>query len=611
LSLALVFLASSEQLFRVKSNQSENLFSMQQAAVIIGVSETASNKLQKLQAAISSARRMEKWAQAQGFKHIVVLADETGPLEIKQVKDAINELAKKGTIDQLFVYFSGHGVNNHYSEYWLLSGAPADPQEAVNVTGSMDLAEQSVFSHVVFISDACRTAAEDTQMQRVSGSGIFPNNPPAGAPKYVDIFYATVLGDPALEIKGADKKYQALYTEVLAKGLSCDVDECLTAVQMAGKQFALVKPWPLRRYLEAAVPKRLVAAAVSPTLSQLPTAKICSPPETWLARKRLDGGSAAGPLPAQPTEPPPDTVSPLMAPRLTGHEARSRGFIGALEEKNLAEGQLTRALPQSASVQLMAEAAARAMPFGRTKFESRCGFKVQGDQLVDSYHPSVLTELDGTDSARVFALHPISVVLTFSEGRGMILPAIPEFIAGLTFEDGNLINVVYEPAENSPRWGQYQRKADTLRKLRGKIAAATRHGIFQPTGEGINELARQMQISKGYDPTMALYAAYAYHGIRQRERIVEMEEFLFQDLHLRFFDLALLAGTIHERPNRKILPATPLLSQGWALLPARQVTLPPALKNLRDTLTNSLWSTFTKKGVQMLTTALKSGEIPQ
>ena len=49
---------------------------MQQAAVIIGVSETASNQLQKLQAAMSSARAMEKWANAQGFKHIVVLTNE-------------------------------------------------------------------------------------------------------------------------------------------------------------------------------------------------------------------------------------------------------------------------------------------------------------------------------------------------------------------------------------------------------------------------------------------------------------------------------------------------------------------------------------------------------
>jgi hypothetical protein len=99
---------------------------MQQAAVIIGVSETASNQLQKLQAAISSARAMEKWAKVQGFKHVVVLTDENGPLRIYQIKEAIEELLMKN-LDQLFVYFSGHGVNNLFSEYWLLSKAPTEP----------------------------------------------------------------------------------------------------------------------------------------------------------------------------------------------------------------------------------------------------------------------------------------------------------------------------------------------------------------------------------------------------------------------------------------------------------------------------------------------------
>jgi hypothetical protein len=560
-----------------------------------------------LQAAISGARKMERWANEQGFKYVKVLTDEAGPLGIKQIKDAVKALEEKGTIEQLFVYFSGHGVNNHYSEYWLLSDAPDDKDEAVNVSGSMLLAEHCSFKHVIFISDACRTSTDDIQAGRIDGGGIFPNRAPKPDERFVDVYYATLLGDPALEIKGADKQYQALYTEVLAEGLSCGVKDCLASTRIAGKDYAVVKPWLLKQYLSEAVPKRLRAAALPPSLSQTPAAKLCSPFESWLARKPIDGAPAN--LPATPPSPPPDTVSPLMAERLTPHEARSRGFIGALEERQFAPGQLTRALPQEASQRLVAEAEARSKDFGRTKFESRCGFKVQGTEVVHSFNPQIVTELEGGNSVRVYAPHPASVILVFSNQRGVILPAIPQFIAGLTFEGTNLVNVVYEPAENSGRWDEYQQRSEKLRKLRGKVAAASRYGIFEPTGEGVAQLARQMQMSKGYDPTMALYAAYAYHSVGERRRLKEMEQYLFDDLHFRFFDIAMLAGTYHERPDRPILPATPLLSQGWALLSARQIELPPRLKELPGTLTNSLWSSFTEKGVELLSAALSAGEI--
>lgn len=583
---------------------------MQQAAVIIGVSETASNQLQKLQAAISSARAMEKWAKAQCIKHVVVLTDENGPLRIYQIKEAIEELLKKN-LDQLFVYFSGHGVNNLFSEYWLLSNAPIDPQEAVNVSGSADLARRAGVPHVVFISDACRTAADGIQAQSMRGSEIFPNKPVSGPEKPVDMFFAAVLGDPAMEIRGADQNYSALYTDVLAKGLSCEVDDCLERAQLGGVNVALVKPWPLKYYLDAAVPRRLVAAAVSPTLSQIPDARITSPPGTWLARKDLpeQGTSSNQTNTFFPPGPPAVTVSPLMAPRLIVSKARSRGFIGRMEERALASDDHTRGLPQETYAKIESEAATRAIPFGRMHFESVCGFKVQGAKLAKCYHPTVATEVYGPDSAAVWAQQPVSIVLTITDGRGVILPAIPEFVAGLTFEEDRLVNVVYEPADTSSRWPEYYSKIDKLRKLRGRIAAAARHGIFQPTGDGIGELARQMQFSKAYDPTMALYAAYAYHSIQRRDRIVEMEQYLFDDLQLRFFDLALLASTSHEQTNRRILPATPLLSQGWALLSARGVILPASLAELPTTLTNSLWSTFNVAGIELLIAALKSGDI--
>jgi hypothetical protein len=299
-----------------------------------------------------------------------------------------------------------------------------------------------------------------------------------------------------------------------------------------------------------------------------------------------------------------------MAPRLSPGEALARGFIDSHEEKSLPQEDRKPSLPKDAANMLKAEAKAAATPFGRPHFETRCGFKVQGIDLVESFHPSGRTGLDGPDSAWVDPAEPMSVVLRFANGCGVIMPAIPDFVTGLTFEDGNLINVVYEPADTSLRWNEYHHEIARLRKLRGKIAAATRFGIFQPIGEGIEELARQMQVSKGFDPTMALYAAYAYHAIQQSERIKEMERYLLRDLGIRFFDLSLLAGTINDQWPVRVVPSTPLLAQGWALLSARRVILPPGLARLQACLTSSLWSTFKPEGVDLLKTALRTGEIP-
>ena len=116
-----------------------------------------------MQAAVSSAHAVEKWAQGQEFASVNVLTDEAGPVTIQQIKSAIKAIVEKGTIEQLVVYFSGHGVNIRYGEYWLLSDAPDDTQAAVNVEGSVVLARRAGIPHVVLVSDACRTAAEGIQ----------------------------------------------------------------------------------------------------------------------------------------------------------------------------------------------------------------------------------------------------------------------------------------------------------------------------------------------------------------------------------------------------------------------------------------------------------------
>ncbi len=145
------------------------------AAVLIGVDRAGA--LPQLKDAAAGALRMKAWAEAQKFDACVAVTDKTTPVDVRTIKAAIREIIDDGPPDQLIIYFAGHGVNLGYSEYWLLSDAPADPNEAINVNGSAELAHRGKIPHVVFISDACRTAAEGIQAQSVLGSVIFPTTP--------------------------------------------------------------------------------------------------------------------------------------------------------------------------------------------------------------------------------------------------------------------------------------------------------------------------------------------------------------------------------------------------------------------------------------------------
>src|SRR5688572_3895265 len=112
---------------------------MQRGAILIGVSKTGS--LPELQAVERGVHAMQQWAASQkdhgmNPEHVKVITDAKGPITASDITKVVRELVNLRVLDQLVVYFAGHGVNNGYSEYWLLSDAPDDPQAAINVDGS-------------------------------------------------------------------------------------------------------------------------------------------------------------------------------------------------------------------------------------------------------------------------------------------------------------------------------------------------------------------------------------------------------------------------------------------------------------------------------------------
>lgn len=589
---------------------------MIRAGVFIGVDKTGN--LRKLNDAAAGARRMYEWALAQGMGSGAKLITDQGGKQVDpdDVYKAIKEIIDGPGADQLIVYFAGHGVNINRSEHWLLTEAPVRTSAAVNVTGSVELARYCGIQHVVFISDACRVAPEGIQAQYVRGQDVFPNDGSGDRAKPVDQFFACCLGRTAAELRDpaiAASNFSALYTSAMLEGLKGTRPELLEASTAPGDGAHYVRPRRLQGYLENEIPRRVKALGLQNRVNQNPDAIITSD-GPWLSRI-LDEAPPRG-QPGSGIEKSKGVVPPLSPAVNLSTLSRSLVMSAAAGDQASLDQHLRRAhnLPVLGAGALAETVERVATPFGPDHFETRCGVKVRGARIVDFVAQRARGDLLDGSLLRISAIDgpAASVLLRFDDDVGTVIPVIADFVAALTFEDGELVDVAYEPSANTHRWDRYQHDADEVRALRAVAASSSQHGRFRLERADAMGIARKMQSSKAVDPTFAVYAAYAYHDLQEIDRIREMSAFLKNDVQVTFFDLALLGRELVDRtvrPTDRIVPFVPLLSQGWALLQAHRVRLHPALEGIEGTLRESLWSLYDAAGMEKLRRALQSGEV--
>ena len=548
---------------------------MERAAVLIGVSKTGD--LEPLQAVDSGLAEMRRWAQGQGItnENLVELTDANDrEVTVNGVFQAIHQLVERNTVEQLLVYFAGHGVNRGYSEYWLLSGAPTNPNEAINVAGSIALAERVGIPHVVMISDACRTAPEGIAAQSVTGSEMFPNQAPApgAAAASVDVFYACLLGEPANEFRRPDQSsqvFRSLYTEVLVECLSGLHQDAVASDDIGGRRVDVVRPYPLKRALPARVTKRIVDEDLWRTVNQTPDARVTSDPETaWLSRissSRSGSSTERGRRPQTGT-------GPIGLSTLASGELRSAlaGAPPAIVSEPL--------LPATDAGldQLHRSTSSLAAEFGPAHFETGAGFKIRGERVVEAFSSRVGVEQLSDELVRIHGIDAsqgsASVLFRFGSDSCTVLPAIEQYMGIVTLENGLLVDVSYEPMDTSPRWGQFEARAAEIRRVRAAVAASSRMGVLDLEEDTALALARHLQSLKGLDPALSIYAAYAYFDLRRRPLLEDMRDFLSGDINMVFFDIDLLLGRQPQFTPQDdwppALPFFPLLARGWALMRA-------------------------------------------
>lgn len=566
------------------------------AAVVIGVNSAAG--LPVLSAAASGARDMVKWLRNEQYE-VTAFVDDTGPVKAGQIFDAIDAIVGSGRYERLVVYFAGHGFVSQQSEFWLLSKAPHNPNEAISLTASAYLARYSTIPNVVFISDACRSRAVDLGTANIQGQNIFPSpGPIPGVPVNVDQFLATHIGDSAFEapLSESVRDFHGIYTQALLSAFASPPANLVQAVD--GEVVILDRD--LERFLLDEVPKR--ASTLNITLRQIPDAIITSPDKTYL-------GQVSGVYPA---------AAPIPASPITVKDLAVKGF------KSAAAGQDLQLAPDEewageTSGYMRTHSIVVSSGIAPDRFEGQSGFVVANSGVKSAAaSEGSKVHLSGPQapgasmvSVDVAVGQPSSVLIQFNDGSGTIVAGLDGFVGTIVIDQGTVISVNYTPSREGGRWAGDASDRRRLDQLRANAAAAARSGVFRfDTPEEASRLAAAIRVLKGVDPTLGLYAAYAYEQAGQLDQIRSVAEVMRGDLGVLLFDVAMLADReplVAAAGRGPVAPFCPMLSKGWNYLGVARAQIPEPAANAGKHLREALWTTFEPASVALL---LESGLFP-
>jgi hypothetical protein len=151
-----------------------------------------------------------------------------------------------------------------------------------------------------------------------------------------------------------------------------------------------------------------------------------------------------------------------------------------------------------------------------------------------------------------------------------------------------------------------------LERLRALAAAAVGSKAFRiGDPKRAERLAQVIRDAKGVDPTLGLYATYAYLESGQEEEIQSVREFMMSDLGAELFDVAMLAqsrGAERQSPP-PVVPFCPMLTQGWNYLRSRGIKLPAILADAQDELVAGPWTMFKPDRAKKILYAMSRGEL--
>jgi hypothetical protein len=181
-------------------------------AIVIGVRRAEG--FAELPGAAAGADAFARWAASDGFE-VSRYVDDAGPVTVGPIVDEIDALVNALDVEQLFIYFAGHGDAGRIDEdYWVLSPGTARPREVVDVGESVRLARHARIPHVAIFADACRTLTTERTLGVLHGaSPLFPYLGVAAQKADLDVFYAARTANPAYEVTAGGASAQPQLTD--------------------------------------------------------------------------------------------------------------------------------------------------------------------------------------------------------------------------------------------------------------------------------------------------------------------------------------------------------------------------------------------------------------
>jgi hypothetical protein len=112
------------------------------------------------------------------------------------------------------------------------------------------------------------------------------------------------------------------------------------------------------------------------------------------------------------------------------------------------------------------------------------------------------------------------------------------------------------------------------------------------------------------DPTLGLYAAYAYSEAGAIDELRNLQNLMEADLGVSLFDVAMLnSRRLPSARMPRAVPFCPLLTQGWNFLRMCGIKLPKVLDEAQDELAHAVWTTFLPERTDAIFNAIRNGEL--
>ncbi|KIA96191.1 hypothetical protein OC25_03665 [Pedobacter kyungheensis] len=561
---------------------------MKKCAILIGINEI--QKLPTLSASRDNATKMNEWALGQGFETSLFI-DDTGPVSFKEIQNAVDEYVKDFSYEQMLIYFSGHGyLAGPGQEVWMLSDAMSDQSQSIGLQSSIMFARFTKLKNLIIISDACRTPSRDIAAIGNPGLPIFKFNDNPASLKKVDIFYASLPGNPAHEVLISPDHYKSVYTECLLEGLNGEVPEIITTLAEGTTTTHVVHSYELNEYLQLAIPTRLIE--LEAPINQQPSGEITS--RTPIFISEISGYS-------------PDRASTTIRPAEPDEDYPGIGLPKAFEESPKIKKEIEQNIEDILSSGSESDIT--------TEMDVNTGLKITGEipkkvwenghirQMPKDTSGSNLFFGSTTDSSSV-------ILIQLENGTGIPFTLLKGYHANAVIRNGQLININYVPSPLSYKRFQYVELEQKIKEQKAEIITAAQFGIFSPSRETHSIFANYIRTYKALDPTLGLFAAYAYALSGNFKQIRSVYRHMAREEEPVLRDVAILNGFAqnqdfsgHELSTIKKNTFMPLLTQGWSYM---ELYPKNNLFELSKTLIPGLWTSFTKDGIEILNTLLQN-----